>query len=45
MQRMDAAPSHFRNEGLWKQILDESAEGDYVFIQFGHNDEVPTKKT
>ena len=21
------------------------AEGDYVFIQFGHNDEVPTKKT
>jgi lysophospholipase L1-like esterase len=33
----------FRNEGLWKQILDESSEGDYVFIQFGHNDEVPTK--
>jgi lysophospholipase L1-like esterase len=33
----------FRNEGLWQQILDESSEGDYVFIQFGHNDEVPTK--
>ncbi|TMI65060.1 MAG: rhamnogalacturonan acetylesterase [Bacteroidetes bacterium] len=33
----------FRNEGLWKQILDESSEGDYVLIQFGHNDEVPTK--
>ena len=33
----------FRNEGLWKQMLDESSEGDYVFIQFGHNDEVPTK--
>jgi len=33
----------FRNEGLWKQILDESSAGDYVFIQFGHNDEVPTK--
>jgi len=33
----------FRNEGLWKQIMDESSEGDYVFIQFGHNDEVPTK--
>jgi lysophospholipase L1-like esterase len=30
---------------LWQQIMDESAEGDYVFIQFGHNDEVPTKKT
>ena len=33
----------FRNEGLWKQIMDESNEGDFVFIQFGHNDEVPTK--
>jgi lysophospholipase L1-like esterase len=33
----------FRNEKLWQQILDESADGDYVFIQFGHNDEVPTK--
>jgi lysophospholipase L1-like esterase len=33
----------FRIEGLWQQILDESSEGDYVFIQFGHNDEVPTK--
>lgn len=37
--------SSFRKEGLWQQILDESDEGDYVFIQFGHNDEVPTKKT
>jgi lysophospholipase L1-like esterase len=37
--------SSFRNEGLWKQIMDEANEGDYVFIQFGHNDEVPTKKT
>jgi lysophospholipase L1-like esterase len=33
----------FKNEGLWKQIMDESSDGDYVFIQFGHNDEVPTK--
>ena len=33
----------FRNEKLWQQILDESSEGDYVLIQFGHNDEVPTK--
>ena len=33
----------FRNEKHWQQILDESSEGDYVFIQFGHNDEVPTK--
>lgn len=37
--------SSFRNEGLWKSIMDEAAEGDYIFIQFGHNDEVPTKKT
>lgn len=36
--------SSFRNEGLWKQIMDEGSEGDYVFIQFGHNDEVPAKK-
>jgi len=33
----------FRNEKLWQQILDESSEGDYVLIQFGHNDEVPSK--
>lgn len=33
----------FRNEGLWQQIINESSEGDYVIIQFGHNDEVPTK--
>jgi len=37
--------SSFKNEGLWKQVLDNAKDGDYVFIQFGHNDEVPTKKT
>jgi lysophospholipase L1-like esterase len=37
--------SSFRNEGLWKKVTDGAQEGDYVFIQFGHNDEVPTKKT
>jgi len=37
--------SSFRNEGLWQIVLEKAAEGDYVFIQFGHNDEVPTKKT
>ncbi len=35
----------FINEGLWKSIYDEAGEGDYVLIQFGHNDEVPTKKS
>jgi lysophospholipase L1-like esterase len=34
----------FISEGLWKSIYDEAAEGDYVFIQFGHNDESPDKK-
>ena len=33
----------FITEGLWKSITDEMTEGDYVFIQFGHNDEVATK--
>jgi lysophospholipase L1-like esterase len=34
----------FIDEGLWKPVADNLSEGDYVFIQFGHNDEVPTKK-
>jgi lysophospholipase L1-like esterase len=34
----------FIDEGLWKPIVNNLSEGDYVFIQFGHNDEVPTKK-
>jgi lysophospholipase L1-like esterase len=29
----------FREEGLWAPVLNELQEGDYVFIQFGHNDE------
>ena len=37
--------SSFRNERLWQIFLDKAGEGDYVFIQFGHNDEVATKKT
>ncbi|GLB51239.1 rhamnogalacturonan acetylesterase [Neptunitalea chrysea] len=28
----------FRGEGLWKAVLDSLQEGDYVLIQFGHND-------
>ena len=34
----------FISEGLWKSITDEVKEGDYVFIQFGHNDESVEKK-
>ena len=37
--------SSFRNEGHWKRVIDEAKDGDYIFIQFGHNDEIPTKKT
>lgn len=29
----------FIEEGLWKPVIDNLNEGDYVFIQFGHNDE------
>ncbi|MBB4080674.1 lysophospholipase L1-like esterase [Lewinella aquimaris] len=28
----------FRAEGRWQTVLDGIAAGDYVFIQFGHND-------
>lgn len=34
----------FISEGLWKSIYDEAKEGDYVIIQFGHNDEAVEKK-
>jgi lysophospholipase L1-like esterase len=33
----------FIEEGLWKSIQNEAGEGDYVFIQFGHNDESKEK--
>ncbi len=29
----------FRDEGRWQQVLDRLHPGDYVFIQFGHNDQ------
>ncbi len=29
----------FRDEGRWEQVAGRIREGDYVFIQFGHNDE------
>ncbi len=35
----------FIDEGIWKEVTDDLQEDDYVFIQFGHNDEVPSKKT
>src|SRR6476646_575271 len=33
----------FIEEGLWQPVVDNLQEGDYVFIQFGHNDEVKEK--
>jgi lysophospholipase L1-like esterase len=35
----------FIKEGLWQPVLEQLKSGDYVFIQFGHNDEVKTKKS
>jgi lysophospholipase L1-like esterase len=35
----------FIEENRWKPVVDSLKEGDYVLIQFGHNDEVPTKKS
>lgn len=31
----------FRNEGHWDKVFSKISKGDYVFIQFGHNDEKP----
>lgn len=31
----------FIDEGRWEKVLLTMKEGDYVFIQFGHNDEKP----
>lgn len=33
----------FIEEGRWRPVVDRLKAGDYVFVQFGHNDEVPTK--
>jgi lysophospholipase L1-like esterase len=33
----------FIEEGLWRAITDSLRAGDYVFIQFGHNDESKEK--
>ena len=32
----------FYNEGRWQNVLDKMQPGDYVIIQFGHNDEKPS---
>jgi len=35
----------FIEEKRWASVVEVLNPGDYVLIQFGHNDEVPTKKT
>src|SRR5579859_1394276 len=35
----------FIAEGRWAAVMQTIKPGDYVLIQFGHNDEVPTKAT
>ena len=34
----------FISEGIWQSVIDNVQEGDYVFIEFGHNDESKEKK-
>jgi lysophospholipase L1-like esterase len=34
----------FRDKGRWKQVLDRLKPGDFVIIQFGHNDSKPDKE-
>lgn len=33
----------FTAEGLWKPVIENMSEGDYLIIQFGHNDESKDK--
>jgi lysophospholipase L1-like esterase len=35
----------FMEENRWQPVVDAMQEGDYVFVQFGHNDEVKTKRS
>ena len=35
----------FRDEGRWKTVCDGLRPGDYVFIQFGHNDQKQSDST
>ena len=34
----------FISQGKWKLLIDSVSAGDYVFIQFGHNDEAKEEK-
>ena len=34
----------FYAEGRWQKVIDKVKPGDYVIIQFGHNDEKPARR-
>ncbi|WP_440903419.1 GDSL-type esterase/lipase family protein [Catenovulum sp. SX2] len=34
----------YKVDGIWSEVLNEVGDGDYVFIQFGHNDRDWTKE-
>ena len=34
----------FIDEGRWETVVNKIRPGDYVFIQFGHNDEKPSMR-
>jgi lysophospholipase L1-like esterase len=34
----------FLEEGRWEPVIRDLTDDDYVFVQFGHNDEVPSKE-
>jgi lysophospholipase L1-like esterase len=38
-----ASTKTFISEGLWQPVSETMKDGDYILIQFGHNDEVKTK--
>ena len=35
----------FRDQGHWKKVIENIQAGDYVFIQFGHNDQKKSDST
>jgi lysophospholipase L1-like esterase len=39
--RSGRSSKSFRDEGLWKPVIDKVTPGDYVFIMFGGNDQKP----
>lgn len=43
LARNGRSTKSFIAEGMWDTLIRQVKEGDYVFIQFGHNDEVPSK--